>query len=330
MLRLLAPGAALALLLSVPALAGRTLDEPKAIKQASAGAPSAAVQQALREASLEEQCPAATLRSAELRGVRCRLAVFSHFQKKRALKGPADVKAAASAAEAALAAATSLSSYDPLTRSTLHDEDRFGAHRLACGAAVTAWDSLRAPPKGASDATRTAASEALAAPLGSFGLLGEAACACTARSLELAPGAGATLELLGALQGTLTARGCFLDESKVKAQRGGPETRFSGAAAQYSADSTDTAALVAYAKTRDMSFNRCRDKFLGPAHVKDKDGMKACLCAELAKWRFPPKRERPEMDVRLPVHDEALYVVVKVSPPGQVLSCGPLEGALAP
>jgi hypothetical protein len=329
MSRLLGLSAVLALFLSAPALAGRTLDEPKAIKKAATGAPSADVQQALREADLVEQCGVATLRAAELRGMRCRLAVFAHLQKKRGIKGAAGVKATALAAEAALGAASSLASYDPLTRTPLHDEDRFGAHRLACGAAVAAWDALRAPPKGADEATRRMASDALAAPLGTFGPLGEAACACTARSLELAPGAGATLELVGALQGTLTARGCFLDESKVKAERGGPETLFSGDAARFSDDSTDAAALVAYAKTRDVSFTRCRDKFLGPAHVKDKNALQGCLCGELGKWRFPPKRERPEIDVRLPVREDSLFVVVKVSPPGEVLSCGPLEGALA-
>lgn len=328
MSRLVPAGAALAFLLSAPALAGRTLEEPKAVALALKSAPRATVQAALKEAELEDQCAAAALRSKELRGLRCRLAVFAHLEKKRAPRTPADVKARLRAAEAAFAAARTLSSYAPLTRPPRLDEERFEAHRGACGVLVAAWDSLRSLPKGANEATQQAAATALATPLEGGAPLGEAACSCTARSLELSSGGGASLELIGALQGTITSHGCFLDESKVKAQRGGPESRFSGAAARYSAESTDEAQLVTYAKTRDVSFNRCREKYLAPGHVKDKEGMQTCLCGELTRWRFPPKRERPEMDVRVPVRDDALLVVVKVSAPGQVTGCGPLEGAL--
>lgn len=315
-------------LCSVPALAGRTVDEPKSMRDVVKKTSPALVQKALADAGLAERCTEAALRSPELNGVACRLVVHTSLWKGKSLTTASDVTARVEAAKDAWLAATSIASYDPLTKPRRLDEDRFEAHRRACEALVDAWDGLRAVPKASVPELRAAVDAALAEK--SFGdkPLSEAACACTVQALDFSQSGGASLEVSGALQGTLTSRGCFLDESKIRAERGGPKARFSGRAKALSEQSTDEAQVVAYAKTRDVGLARCRDKFLQTGTLGDKSGMEKCVCGEVQRWTFPKKRGRPELRVLVPVYDERLSVSVGVSAPGKVTACGPLEGPL--
>lgn len=311
------------------ASAGRTLEEPKGVRDVVKTTPRAAVQKALGEAGVSERCSDAALRSGELNGVACRLVVHSSLSKAKPLASAKDVQRRVTAAKDAWLTARTIASYAPLTKLPRLDEDRFEAHRRACDGLVDAWDALRGVPKAAAPELRAAVDAALKEPGFGEQAIGEAACACTAKTLELSTAGGASLELTGALQGTLTSRGCFLDASKIRAERGGPKARFSGRAKTLSEQSTDEAQMVAYAKTRDVGLERCRDKFLAKGVLGDKSGMEKCVCGEVKRWTFPKKKGRPELVVLLPVYDERLGVQVGVSAPGKVTSCGPLQGALA-
>ncbi len=315
-------------LFSLPALAGRALEEPKAVREVVKRTPRAQVEKALADAGMKEECSDAVLRSHELNGVACRLVVHLSLSKGKTPASPVDVKARVAAAQDAFRSARTIASYTPLTKPRHLDEQRFEAHRRACEALVDAWDSLRAVPKTSAPELRAAVDAALADKSFADEPLGEAACACTVKALDFSSAAGASVELTGALQGTLTSRGCFLDESKIRAERGGPESRFSGRAKAVSLQSTDEAQVVAYAKTRDVGLTRCRDKFLETGTLGDKSGMEKCVCGEVQRWTFPKKKGRPELRVLLPIYDERLGIRVGVSAPGKVTSCGPLEGAL--
>lgn len=315
-------------LLATPTLAARTLEEPKGVRDIAKRVPKAELDKVLREAGVAERCTDEVLRSHELNGVGCRLVVHTSVAKRKGLTTPKDVDARLLAAKDAWLTARTIAEYEPVLKPPRLGPDRFEAHRRACEGVLDAWDALRAVPRAAAPELRAATDAALANA--SFGglPLGEAACGCTATTLELSSAANASVEVTGALQSALTSRGCFLDESKVRAERGGPETRFSGRAKTLAEQSTDEAQLVAFAKTRDVGLARCRDKFLPKGVLRDKDGMKQCVCGEVQRWTFPKKKERPELSVLLPVFDDRLGVRVSVSAPGKVTSCGPLEGPL--
>lgn len=320
--------AALALV-ATPAFAGRTLEEPKGVRDVVKKTPRAAVEKALSEAGLAERCTDAVLRSPELNGVACRLVVHTSLAKGKALATPKDIDARVAAAKDAWQTSHTIASYAPLTKPPRLDEDRYEAHRRACEGLVDAWDALRAVPRSAAPELRASTDAALTNKGFGDQAIGEAACACTAKTLDLSTAGGASVEQTGALQGTLTSRGCFLDESKIRAERGGPKASFSGRAKTLSEQSTDEAQVVAYAKTRDVGLARCRDKFLAKGTLGDADGMKKCVCGEVQRWTFPKKKGRPDLNVLLPIYDERLGVRVGVSAPGKVTSCGPLEGPLA-
>lgn len=315
-------------LLATPSLAGRTLEEPKGVRDIVKRSSRAEVEKALQEAGVAERCSDEALRSPELNGVGCRVVVHTALTRRKALSSPRDVEARVAAAKDAWKTARTIAEYQPLHTPPRFDADRFEAHRRACDGVLDAWDALRGLPRGAAPELRAATDAALSEAAFGGSPIGEAACACTAKTLELSSAGGASLELSGALQAALTSRGCFLDESKIRAERGGPKSRFSGLAKALSEQSTDEAQVVAFAETRDVGLARCRDKFLPRGRLGDKEGMKKCVCSEVQRWSFPKKKGRPELSVLLPVYDERLGVRIGVSAPGKVTSCGPLEGPL--
>lgn len=327
-MRILTLAAVAFALLAEPALAGRTLEEPKAIRDVVRSTPRAQVDKALKDAGMQEKCSDAVLRSHELNGLACRLVVHMALTKGKAPSTPEDVSARVAAAKDVFTATNSIATYEPLAKVPRLEESRFEAHRRACDSLVDAWDVLRGVPRAVSAPLRTSVDEALSQAAFGDKALSDVACECTVRSLDLGQAAGASLEVTTAMQSRLTSRGCFLDQKKIRAERGGPESRFSGRAKTVSLLSTDEAQLMAYGKTRDIGLTRCRDKFLAKGTLADAAGMEKCVCGEVQRWSFPKKKGRPEMKVLLPVYDERLGVRVGVSAPGKVTSCGPLEGPL--
>lgn len=310
------------------ALAGRSLKEPPEVKSIIKRTPAASVSQALKAAGLESSCTKAALRSRELLGTTCRLAVFAHQARKRPPKSAADVKRRLKLAKAAALAATTVSEYQPLSKPPGLAEARFDAHRQACAAVRDAWDAVRGVPKSGGEALVKAAEKGMSEELVKGQTLQQVACACTAESLSLAQAADASLEITGALQGEMTSRGCGLDTSKIKATRGGPKASFSGEAKKVAAASTDEAQLLSYAKTRDIGLDRCRDNFLKTGRLKEPKKMKKCACSEIGRWGFPKKRGRKDLSVTIPIYKDQLGVEVTVTAPGKVASCGPLAGPM--
>jgi hypothetical protein len=313
------------LMLPSAAFAARTLSEPKAIKSAARKASKAKSAAAWKAEGLTERCDGAAAKARDLRGMACRLAVFGQQEKARSLASARDVKARADGARAAWAAATSIEAYKPLTRSPSFGGDRFVAHQQACSVVLGAYDALHGLPKTADPALRAKSSAAIAG-FEKDTTLQKAACSCTSSTLSMAQTAGASLKETGALQTVLTSRGCGLDESKLKTERGGPKAKFSGDAARVAADSTIEAQMRQYAATKDITLDRCRLKYLVRERVTDVKKMEKCACGEFKRWRFPAQKGRPEVDVLLPLAGDRLGVRVKVSAPGKVTSCGPLEG----
>jgi hypothetical protein len=319
---------ALSFFVATPTLASRTLQEPKNVKSVLKRASKSQIDSALTDAGLKSQCTPTVLKSKELMGVACRLAVFSHRARAGTPKSSRDVEARMSSAKDAHAAAVQISGFDPLTKPPGLAKSRFEAHRQACRAVREAWDAVRGVPKSSAAAVVASADKALATKLAGDKTLRDVACDCTAESLSLAQSAGVGLDVAGELQGAMTSRGCGLDATKIKAERGGPATKFTGAAAKVAEASTDEAQLLAYAKTRDIGFDRCRDSYLSVSKIKDAKKLLKCACGEVTRWSFPKKRGRPDTEVVIPIREGMLGVRAKISAPGKVLDCGPLEGKL--
>lgn len=312
-----------------PAHAGRSLEEPAAIRAIAKRSSKADRDAAFRAQALTERCAGAALGSLELSGMICRLAVHGHQSAARAVKSPADVDARLRSAQDAWDAAETIAAYTPVTKRPGLPQRLFEGHQLACRTVVETYDALAAVPRSADAKLKARVDTALA----SFGrkdaeTLHDAACRCTQKSLALGGAASAPVERLGALQGTLTGRSCFLDQDKVKTERKGPQTAFTGTAKALAAQNTKEAQLRAYAKTRDLDLGRCREKDIPFGAIKDKERLEKCVCGEVRRWRFPKERGRPELELLLPVDQERVGVRVKVQANGKVSSCGPLEGPL--
>lgn len=311
---------------SGPAAAGRTLKEAKSINGALKSAAASERAAALKAAGLEAQCTKAAQKSRDLDGVACRLAVFSHLSQKAPLSSEAALKRRVKAAEDARATADSIASYKPLHKKPTFDRERFEAHRQACRVVLDAYDAVKAMRP----ADKTLASASKAALGGPDDGLFKNACECARDTIGLTAGVGLSADEQGALQSVLTSRGCFLDKSKVSKDRGGPESSFSGRAGELAEASTDEAALLDYAKVRDIGLERCRAKALDArGQLTDKKELKRCACGEINRWSFPKKRGRPDMKVTVPLIKGKVGVEVEVTAPGKVKSCGPLAGPLA-
>ena len=312
------------LLAAASAWAGRTLSEPKGITKQAGAANAKDVAAALKAAGLEKSCDRNALKSREIGGLACRLAVYSRVANRGAVKSEKDVRARADVAKDGLAAAKTVADYKPLARKPGLAENRFFAHREACGAVLTAYDAIAAADATADDATKKAIAEIVGTE--KQGLFKDA-CVCAQKTIALATAANRSVDERGQLQGELTKRGCFLNREAVKSQRAsGPSNDFSGAAGEVAASNTVAARLLDYASARDIDFNRCRDKHVDGTRITAPRKLERCACGEVGRWRFPKERGRPNIEIDVPVVKGQAKLKLKVNAPGKVVDCGPLAG----
>jgi hypothetical protein len=308
-------------LVPLTAWAGRTVKEPGSVKAVPRMVPAAKRAEALKALGLDSRCTDAVLRSRELPGFGCRLAIFSYLNAKSPLATPADLAKRTSAADEALAAAESIATYEPLKKTPNLEQFRVFAHEQACRTVLEAYDAISAAGR-ASGPLQVEATKA--AGTNDKGLFKQA-CECAQTTASLAGPAQLSVEERGRLQTVLTKRSCFLDKSKLAVNRGGPESEFSGRAGQVIEANTDEARLLDYAKARDIGLDRCRSKSAPGGRVTDKGGLKQCACGEIKRWRFPKERGRADVEIVVPLV-KGVGVRVTVNAPGKVTSCGPLEG----
>jgi len=284
--------------------------------------PAAKQAEALKAAGLEKKCTPATLRSRELPGVACRLAIYAFLHTKAPIATANDAKKRLSVAKDGLKAAKSIAAYKPLAKKPGLERKRVDAHQQACKVALQSYDALAAASR-----ANTPAKSAAAKAMGSNekGLFKDA-CECARETVNMAGGAGLSADERGGLQTLLTKRSCFLDKSKLKAGRGGPESEFTGRAGQVVESNTDEARLLDYAKARDIGLDRCRKKSTAAGRVTDRGGLKRCACGEIKRWRFPKERGRSDVEIVVPII-KGVGVRVTVTAPGKIAKCGPLEGS---
>lgn len=315
-----------------PLTAGRTLDEPKAILARKNQANAPATKAALEAAGMTERCPPEVFRSPDVRGMGCRLALHRQESARLPLTTAADLARRLQATQDALDASSRLASFAPLSPPPGLAEHRFIGQRLACQIVVDTYDALNALPAKTAPALVTKVQAALARfPANAETGLHEAACRCTEKSLTLGAEAGASLEELGGLQQTFTGRSCGLDKDKVKTERGGPATEFSGAAKEAVAETTVETRLLEYARSRDVTLERCRAKHINEGQIKDADKLTQCACSEVARWpAFPKEKGRADVRIRLPLVADTHILPLTVHANGKTSACGPLEGAGQP
>lgn len=325
----ISPWVALSLLtIAQPATAGRTLKEPKALAAMAKSPATPDRAEAWKARGVAERCSNETFRSEEISGVLCRLAYFAERSAQQRIASPADIDKRVVSARAALHTAESLSDYKPLNQPPGLAEQIFVGHQLACAVLMETYDALQGVPKSDDTGLHAYAQKTMAdfASTQSTGLH-EAACRCTQQSVNLGSAAGASLEQLGGLQQAMTGRSCFLDQSKVKSERGGPQTEFAGKAKELAEDSSTEGKLLAYAKSRDLGLERCRSKNVSNGLIKDKARLKQCVCGDIRRWSFPKEKGRPETKLTIPIVADLVNVQVNVKANGQVADCGPLEGS---
>ena len=311
----------LALALAGPADAARTLKEPRGIKNMRKQ-PASVTKAALASAGLTSECQG-RLRTSEIQGLRCRLAIHAHVSEKIAPTSPARLRQRVRMANEAKEVASSIQKWTPLVRKPNLVVHRYQAHKIACMTAMHTHDTLAAIP-------RTAPKNLLAARENEAGeTLYRKACDCVQASLRLAAKASVPVKEFGKLQGVITSRGCLLDRSKLKTERKQQRIVFTGTAKKLAEANSDESRLMAYAETRDIGLQRCRDRDLRGGTIQDKKSLKKCVCGEIGRWRFPKKKGRPDITLTIPLLGKSVGIEITVTPPGRIKTCGPLNGRLA-
>jgi hypothetical protein len=145
------------------------------------------------------------------------------------------------------------------------------------------------------------------------------------QSVDLATGADASLEERGALQGLLTSHRCFLDDSRLVAERKPGEVLAGNKdAATVKASLGAAGVMRQYAESRAIDFDRCTGKFLDVGgRPTDLPKLETCVCGAVKRWTFPPRDA--ETRAVLPVGKHALDVEVVAAPAGAVTGCGQLK-----
>lgn len=311
-------------LTATAALAGRSLDEPDAVKAIPRMVPAAKVASALAAAKLAEKCSPQVMKAPELVGMSCRLAVHRALAREHTVDTLATVTRRIAAGREAAAAAKGIAGYAPLSKKPGFERELFDAQREACATVVETYDALKAAPPTVPADARSAIDGALAGD----GNLFDAACGCVQDGVSLADAAGASIDERGTLQGMLTSRGCFLDREKIKAERGGPEASFTGEATKLAAKNTDEARLLDYANARLVGIGRCTEKGIVAGRIVEKKKLESCVCAEIGRFAFPKEKGRADVKIVVPIAEDRLGVEVVVNAPGKVTSCGPLVGSM--
>lgn len=308
-----------------PALAGRTLKEPKEIQNLPRKMNTSQREAALKAAKLDEECSRSRLKTREIQGLQCRLALFAAQAKAIPADSDANLQKLLDMARLAEATAKSVANYRPLTKKPGLKENKFEAHDRACNVIENVVSQLRTVPQTASPALLQAAKAAQTGAGDAYNVQ-RASCECMKGSAALAGNASVSIEVRGAIQGKLTSQGCLLDKGALKSSRGGP-SGFSGNAAGVAAAASDEGLLLEYAKARDIGLNRCRGKYISSANkISRPKKLKSCACDEMKRWRFPKKRGRPDIEVAIPIQAGAAALKVTVGAAGKVKACGDIVG----
>ena len=314
---LLGAAAAASITIAAPAaMAGRSLNEPPAIKAIPRMVPAPKQTQALKAAGLTERCGGAALRNQALNGFGCRLSVHAYLTAQQPVDSLDALNRRLEMAQQALKAADNIAHYEPLTKKPGLKRRKAWAHEQACRAVLQTYDAVNATA-GGDPALREAARRAVKAK--GSGLF-DMACRCARDSVALGSEAEVPMSDMGRLQAQLTSRGCFLDRTALKSDRGGPKEEFSENQRKSVADRSATAQLLSYAEVRDVDFNRCRIK-----GKDDRAKLEKCACSVMKRWRFPKERGRKNLQLTVPVLKGTTGIRVEVNAAGKTLACGPLQ-----
>ena len=312
----------------------RSFQEDSLIKKTVKGAPFDALASKDKRMSACSQKVSAT---KELQGAVCRLQALPKVTSGLKNNTPWLVKHKLSIAQAAFNTFTSIETYEPLDAPPKFRELQYQAGEAACATLETVMADLSAiPNRGGYKPAFQAAKNNLESFQFDKRTAGvrNALCACAKKWLGTADRAFRSMEEKGAIQRTLTSRGCFLDMKKAKkalntSRKSGP-TQLSGRAKDTADQESDEQRILDYAQTRDFTLNRCRAK-IGATKIKNPEKVESCLCREIKRWRFPSRKGSTAVrSTVLPIEDKMLGVRINVDPKGKVQQCGPLEGPKAP
>ena len=311
------------------AFAGRVLQEPAAIKAEVRKMSEKDTQKALQAKGLEETCTRSMLKTREIQGVRCRMALHQALAKNTVPNSAKAFEERLGFAKVAIQVAQSVHEYSPMHPKPGFARHQFEAHHQSCSTVLDAYDAIKALPSSSPAEVLEAQNLALKGSGDAFNIY-TAACDCTKKSLQLAAPAGLSLDESGALQGVLTSRGCLLNREKMKSEREGP-SGFTGKAGEIAKANTEVSTLLTYAKARDIGLDRCREKYVSSiGRVEKVGGMERCVCDEVKRWGFPKKRGREDVEFDLPVVEGKLDIKLIIVAVGKVKECGPLSGSAIP
>jgi hypothetical protein len=304
------------------ARAGRTLDEPPGPGKLVRAAAAAELDKAASAAAVAERCPREAWRTHDLLGLECRCALATALVQRRPLAARCDLEARAALYADLVRAAGEVSAWDPLAPPPGLSRARFDAHRAVTRAIFSLYDELL-DARGAAGVGPEIEKWLASTPAPK-----QAACEATQRTVELATGGDATAEERGAAQALLTAHACFLDESRLRAAAASGEPKPGAAlkdsrdAALVAAETSEEAAIQAYAATRSIDVDRCAKHLDAAGRPKDAAKLEQCACGAIARWKLPA-RPRATSTV-LPVSGR-VGIAVEVAPGGAVARCGPLS-----
>jgi hypothetical protein len=313
------------MLVSSPLAASRTLQESPEIKRLITKTKKRTLIKALKTLQIQEKCPLRNLKTSEIGGIACRLAIYSYLQQKKKIKHPRHVDQRLHAIRISLKAAGDLSSYQPLNPRPDLAQQQYLGHRHASELIMKSYDELLEIARAKESKTQAHAA-LLIKDQGR--VLFQAACETTRDTVFLANRARAPIQEQGNLQRVITSHRCFLDETKLNAVKAKSNARPQvNKDAAGDSPSAPEQALLAFAKTRSIDLKRCKKKFFRLGHMTNQKKMRACLCKQMKRWRFPKQKGRSLTTLRIPVIETKYWMNIEVSAIGHVTSCGALEGS---
>ena len=210
---------------------------------------------------------------------------------------------------------------------------RFEAHRLACNIAFTAVADLDAMPgefPGSARAKTLVAGVSASKALPAVGMK-DAACACAARSVDLAVGADASSDEQATVQGVLTRQGCHVGDKLKIGARKDPSAAFTSAddsLKKYADAASPEGRIIELAKGRLVEMARCTDKHFVDGKVKDKDKLATCACGVAKRWPLPLKKDDGNVVARIPLLDGGGLFLPLTVEAGAITACAAVEGPL--
>jgi hypothetical protein len=313
--------------------------EPAGVARVVKGADKATVDAALAGV---DAC-AGKLASADMRGLACRLLVVEAQSKRAPIVKDVDVDARVNVVVDALAAAEHVWGYRAQAPEPGLGRARFDAHRAACAIAFSAVADLQAIPSefpaharaqaqlAGTASTSTKTPSPPSSPPSST-TLQERACACAARSVDLAVVADASPAETTEVQGVLTRQRCSLGRAgPALGVRTGPGAALGGAdgALKTAADdASPQGRLAALARGRLVEMSRCTAKHTDGERVTDVAKLTSCACGVAQRWALPFRKDDPPVSARLPLRDDDKLWLPVVVEAGAIARCADVEGAL--